>query len=119
MTLVGADSPRAAESPDVVLARMDGKLDRLFDKVNDVLPRVAKLEDRTETLEKTTLILTKNAEAGEATKIALAKALKDAEDQRRNQSEQEWTPKSRIITGGGFLLGLITLYLYWTSTTGH
>lgn len=98
-TLITAgDSPRAAESVDVVLARMDGKLDRVFDKVADVIPRVEKLEARTDTLESLTLILTKNGEAEEAKKIALALALREADENRRNQSEQSWSPFQRGIT---------------------
>ena len=90
-------SPRAAESVPVVLARMEGKLDRVQDRVMELVPRVSKLEDRTKDLEDITLSLSKDAAAEEAKKIALALALKEADETRRNQSEQTWTPIQRFI----------------------
>jgi len=90
-------TPRAAESVPVVLARMEGKLDRVQDRVMELVPRVSKLEDRTKDLEDITLSLSKDAAAEEAKKIALALALKEADETRRNQSEQTWTPIQRFI----------------------
>jgi len=110
-----SDAPRTAESVDVVLARMDGKLDRVFDKVADAIPRIGRLEERADALENVTLILTKNAEAEEAKKIALALALKEADETRRNQSEQSWSPMQKFFTAVGFIVGLITLGLYFYS----
>ena len=111
MTLVDADdAPRTAESVPVILARMEGKLDRVNDKVDNVIPRVGKLEDRVTILDGLTLILTKNAEAEGEKKIALAAALKEAEEARRNQSEQTWTPVQRfiaILSGVGVASALI------------
>lgn len=116
-TLLSAgDAPRAAESVDVVLARMDGKLDRVFDKVVDVIPRVEKLEGRTDVLESVTLVLTKNAEAEEAKKIALALALREADENRRNQSEQSWTPIQRFmaVLGGIGVATALVIQFYST-----
>lgn len=120
MSLISADdSPRAAESVDVVLARMDGKLDRVYDRVNDIVPRVEKLESRTDTLESVTLVLTKNAEAEEAKKIALALALREADENRRNQSEQSWTPFQRGITLlGGVGVAAALAVQFYASTGG-
>jgi hypothetical protein len=106
-------TPRAAEAIPVVLARMEGKLDRVNDKVDNIVPRVGKLEDRVDALENDTLVLTKNAEAEEAKKIALALALKEADETRRNQSEQTWTPIQRfmaILASGGALAALVIQY---------
>jgi len=52
--------PRAAEAVEVVLARMDGKLDRIWDKFSDLDPRVGKLEDRMKIQENLTLTLSKD-----------------------------------------------------------
>lgn len=109
-------TPRVAESIPVVLARMEGKLDRVNDKVDDVLPRVSKLEDRADALENVTLILTKNAEAEEAKKIALALALKEADETRRNQSEQSWSPVQRFMAILASIIGAVTLAIYLYST---
>jgi len=107
-------TPRAAESIPVVLARMEGKLDRVNDKVDNIVPRVGKLEDRVDALENDTLVLTKNAEAEEAKKIALALALKEADETRRNQSEQSWTPIQRFmaILGGIGVASALVIQFY-------
>lgn len=110
------DEPRAAESVPVMLARMEGKLDRVQDRVIDLVPRVGKLEDRTKALEDVALTLTKNGEAEEAKKIALALALKEADETRRNQSEQSWTPAQRLMTILACIGGIVTLVIYFYST---
>ena len=113
MTLPEDLTPRMAESVPVVLARMEGKLDRVQDQIGYLVPRVGRLEDRVDALENDTLVLTKNAEAEEAKKIALALALKEADETRRNQSEQSWTPVQRvgmIIAGLGAATALAIQY---------
>lgn len=116
-TLAGSDDvPRVAEPVPVILARMEGKLDRVNDKVDNVIPRVGKLEDRVALQESLTLILTKNAEAEGEKKIALAAALKEAEEARRNQSEQTWTPVQRVAVLLGSLVGAIALGIQYYAT---
>ena len=103
-------TPRTAEPVPVILARMEGKLDRVQDRVMELVPRVSKLEDRTKDLEDITLSLSKDAAAEEAKKIALALALKEADETRRNQSEQTWTPIQRfiaILSGVGVASALV------------
>lgn len=112
-------TPRAAESVPVVLARMEGKLDRLQDRVMDLIPRVEKIEDRLKVQEDVTLTLTKNAEAEEAKKIALALALKEADETRRNQSERSWTPIQRFMAVLASIVGAASLAIYFYSTIHH
>jgi hypothetical protein len=103
-------TPRSAESVPVILARMEVKLDNLKETVSELGPRIAKLEDRAKALEDVTLSLSKDAAAEEAKKIALALALKEADETRRNQSEQSWTPIQRfmaILSGVGVASALI------------
>lgn len=102
MTMTPDETPRPAESVPVMLARMEGKLDRVQDRVTDLAPRVNRLEDRAKSLEDDVLSLAKDAAAEEQKKIALALALKEADETRRNQSEQTWTPIQRFmaILGG-------------------
>lgn len=109
-------APRAAEAPPVVLARMEGKLDRIQDRVMELIPRVGKIEDRLKVQEDMTLALSKDAAAEEAKKIALALALKEADETRRNQSEQSWTPFQRIIAGlsGAGVASALAIQLYST-----
>ena len=110
------DSPRVAESVPVILARMEGKLDIVNLKVDNLSPRVSSLELRTDKLENDTLALSLNAGAEEAKKVALALALKEADENRRAQSEQTWTPAQRVMTVLGSIGGILTLVIYWTST---
>jgi hypothetical protein len=95
---------------------MEGKLDLVQYRVVDLLPRVSRLEDRTSALEDQTLVLSKNAEAEEAKKIALALALKEADETRRNQSEQTWTPIQRFMAILASIIGAVTLAIYLYST---
>jgi len=107
-------TPRAAEAPPVILARMEGKLDRIQDRVMELIPRVNKIEDRLKVQEDITLTLSKNAEAEEAKKIALALALKEADETRRNQSEQSWTPIQRFmaVLGGIGVASALVIQFY-------
>jgi hypothetical protein len=108
--------PRMAESVPVVLARMEGKLDNLKDKVTELGPRVTRLEDRAKALEDVTLSLSKDAAAEEAKKIALALALKEADETRRNQSEQSWTPVQRFFAVVGAIGVIVALVIQFYST---
>lgn len=108
-------SPRLAESVPVVLARMEGKLDRVNDRVDDLIPRVTGIEARLTAQEILTLSLSKDAEAEEAKKIALALALKEADETRRNQSEQTWTPVQRVGVIIGGLVGVTALAIQYYS----
>lgn len=109
-------SPRTAESVPVVLARMEGKLDRVKDRVDELIPRVGKIEDRLKIQEDMTLALSKDAAAEEAKKIALALALKEADETRRNQSEQSWTPIQRFMAILASIIGAVSLAIYLYST---
>lgn len=109
-------NPRAAESVSVVLARMEGKLDRVQDRVMELIPRVGKIEDRLKVQEDLTLGLSKDANAEEAKKIALALALKEADETRRNQSEQSWTPIQRFMAVLACVVGAVSLGIYFYST---
>ena len=112
----GESPARMAESVPVILARMEGKLDRVQDRVTELVPRVSKLEDRTKDLEDITLSLSKDAAAEEAKKIALALALKEADETRRNQSEQSWTPIQRFMAILASIVGAVSLAIYLYST---
>lgn len=109
-------TPRAAEAVPVVLARMEGKLDRVKDRVDELIPRVSKIEDRVMALENTTLTLSMDAAAEEAKKIALALALKEADETRRNQSEQSWTPVQRFFAVVGAIGVIVALIIQFYST---
>lgn len=110
----GDIAARVAESVPVVLARMEGKLDRVQDRVTDLVPRVEKIEGRLKAQEDMTLSLSKDAAAEEAKKIALALALREADETRRNQSEQTWTPIQRFmaVLGGIGVASALVIQFY-------
>lgn len=112
-------APRVAESVPVVLARMEGTLLRISDRVGDLTPRVERVEDRAKALEDITLTLTKNAEAKEARDVALALALEKADETRRKQSEQSWSPFQRLIGLLGGLGVAVSLVIQFYSTIHH
>ncbi|MDQ5861126.1 MAG: hypothetical protein M3536_02545 [Actinomycetota bacterium] len=111
-------TPRAAEAVPVMLARMEGKLDRVQDRVDELVPRVGKIEERLTAQEIMTLGLSKDAGAEEAKKIALALALKEADETRRNQSEQTWTPVQRAMVILGGVVGAAALFIQYFAKTG-
>lgn len=106
----------AAESVLVQLTRMEGKLDRVADRVDDLRQRVDVHDGDITTLKSTTQRLDEQATAEQAKAVALAAALKEAEATRRQKSEQSWTPWQRIggalggaIAFGAFLVGLFAV----------
>ncbi len=112
-------APRIAEAVPVVLARMEGKLDGIQDKVGDLVLRVSKVEDRQHDHEARIQTLALDAKAEEAKKIALALALKEAEETRRTQAEQTWTPVQRFMAILGSAIAAVTLGIYLYSTVHH
>jgi hypothetical protein len=77
-----------------ILERLDHH-DRHFLEINGSIDRVgAHLAKLVLELQR----LADQAVARDATAVALAAALKDAEEVRRHQGEQKWSPVSRTIT---------------------
>ena len=69
-----------AESTAVQLTRMEGKLDRVADRVADLRQRVDLHDSDLNTLKSRTQSLTEGAAASVATAEALAKALREAKE---------------------------------------
>jgi len=63
---------------------INGSIDRLADRLAEVALQVQRLADQ--------------AVSRDATVLTTAAALKDAEEARRAQGEQKWSPVSRTIT---------------------
>ena len=94
------------ESLSVQLTRMEGKIDLLTYKLTTLDSRVDKHEHEIGVLKSDSQRLSEQAVARDATAVALAAALKEAETNRREKSEQTWTPFQRGIA---LLGGLVTL----------
>jgi len=96
----------------VQLARLEGKLDRVNDRVLDIRSGVTGQQIDIDVLKSLTQTLQEGAAAAKETALALALALKDAKEtqeatlraetskqnQATLQSEQSWVPYARIIT---------------------
>jgi outer membrane murein-binding lipoprotein Lpp len=88
---------REVESLSVQLTRMEGKLDGVDYKVSDLLIRVTDLEARVRVLESDTQALGASAQARDEKAVALALALKEAEQTRRDQEKYVWTPFNKFM----------------------
>jgi hypothetical protein len=85
---------------DLHFAAINGQLARVAEEMHALTLAVQRLGDQ--------------AIARDATVIATAKALKEADDQRRAKGEQSWTPVGRILAvlgGLAALAAVVSLYL--------
>jgi alpha-beta hydrolase superfamily lysophospholipase len=98
MTNPNPSTEHIIESTGVTLARMEGKLDGIDYKVGDLMTRMVKTESDVAGLKAQTQALSQNADAEEAKKIALALALKEAEETRRVSAESTWSPFAKLIS---------------------
>ena len=93
-----------------VLQRLDGH-DLHFARINGSLESVSK---EMHALTLAVQRLGDQAVSRDATVITTAKALKDAEDARRDKTEQSWSPLTRLSLVLGVLVSLTILALYVT-----
>ena len=118
----------------VQLTRMEGKLDRVADRVNDLRVRVDRNDTEIATLKSTTQSLTEGANASKETAVALALALKDAKDTQESTARAEsakaavvaadvasraalgWSPITRLFALSS--LALVALNIYQILTSG-
>lgn len=109
-------APAAEPASDLVtLVRMEGKLDLIADRVSNVVARVDRLETESDDTRSRTQTLEERM-AAEATKaIALAAALKEADEARRAKSDDTWTPFARVITALLCCFGLIATFIQLSS----
>ena len=84
---------RAFESGRIA-ARLDGH-DAQLHELSSTLSKVVDIEGQ---LTLTVQALGRDAKARDEKAVALALALKEAEDERRTQSETIWSPFAKIIT---------------------
>jgi hypothetical protein len=111
-----------AETVAVTLARMEGTLNNVNDRLGGVIARVDRHETLLGTLQLSVQRLDLNATSSAATVIATASALKDAKEAQEATSraeaaktEQAWSPITRlfaILTAiGGLASVALTIYV--------
>lgn len=110
-----------SESVMVQLAKVDGKLDLLSYQMIDAKASNAALEKSmaglqkaVDVLESITQTLSEGAEASKETAKALALALKEADETRRQKDTTQWTPFARTIAALGVVLVAIGLWYQLT-----
>jgi hypothetical protein len=87
-----------AETIAVQLTRMEGILNLVAFRMDDISATVKEHGEEISALKMFTQRLSDDAKASRETALSLAKALKEADEARRDKSEQTWTPFQRTIT---------------------
>jgi hypothetical protein len=101
-----------AVSVPVQLTRMEGKFDLVIQRLDDLIPRVTRLEGQMVEFQTTTQRLDLEATARDQKAVALALALKEAKETQEADAQQPWTPVQRLGWFVGAALVLVQLYQY-------
>ena len=122
------NAPDPSEPVIIQLTRMEGKLDRVGDRVDDLRHRVDAHDGEIGTLKSKTQSLSEGALAAEKTALALAVALKDAKEateatarleadkfavaEREAQTKAAlgWSPVTKVFAAGSFILAAVLIY---------
>ena len=111
---------RTEEPTPVQLTRMEGVLNLVLERVVNVNARVDKHEreivehrDDINELKSLTQTLQEGADADKKTAVALALALKEADETRRTKSEQSWSPITRLFAVLTTVATLLGVYFYF------
>ena len=102
--------PVGSQSLWVVLARMEGKIDMVAERLMNTIRTVEQHSEDIGVLKSGQQRLSEQAVARDATAVALAAALKEAEEQRRSKSDTAWTPPARVLAVVAAVCGLITTW---------
>jgi hypothetical protein len=80
------------------LTRIEGVLNLVADRVSGLMVRMDRHDSEIGSLKATTQTLREQAVARDATALALAAALKEADESRRTKDTQTWSPFAKTIT---------------------
>jgi len=123
-----SDTIETGESSAVQLTRMEGKLDRVIDRVSDLRGRVDRHEAEIDILRSQTQSLREGFDASEGKAVALALALKEAKEAQEATGRTEaakaamaereaaarsalgWSPVTRVFAVVAALAILFNLY---------
>ena len=116
------------ESAAVQLARMEGKIDRVFDRVDDLRSHVANQDlrlgvhdEKIDGHDSRIQSLEEGAVADKETAVALALAIKEAKetndaaakaelDKENRKADKSWSPIQRLVLFAAGAMGVIQLY---------
>ncbi|MDO8308554.1 MAG: hypothetical protein Q7V58_09415 [Actinomycetota bacterium] len=102
-------SRASAEPIPVQLTRMEGVLNLVAFQVADHGKRLDRAETNIDALNLVTQRLGDDAQASRATALSLAKALKEADEARRDKSTAAWSPFQRVAIAISTLTALVAL----------
>ncbi|HUX70399.1 MAG TPA: hypothetical protein VMV41_07815 [Cellulomonadaceae bacterium] len=119
--------PRRSEPQSTVLARIEGKVDLVSFKVDDLRTRVSttegrldKHDDEFESVRLTMQRLGDEAKARAASDAAAAAAVAATRQSDREESDRRWTPAARFGTTLSTVAFLVTaVYAVIAHYTGH
>ena len=101
---------REAETLPVQLTRMEGTINLIKYQSGDMLTRVTHLETSSSRIESKVQKLELEAVARDATAVALATALKQADDNYKDKTTGKWTPLNRVYLIAGIIYAMVILY---------
>ena len=93
------------------MTRMEGVLNLVADRVSGLIFRVDRHETELAELKSLTQTLREGADADKKTAVALALALKEADETRRTKDNYMWTPFGRFIAALGTIATIAGLLL--------
>lgn len=104
-------TPGGGREPTAVqLTRMEGKVDLIMFRLDEVVAQSKQHEKDIADLQRVTQQLESDAKASAATALALAQGLRDADEARRAKASAQWTPFQRflaVLAAGTAVTGLI------------
>ena len=101
--------PDLNQQVPVQLARMEGTLNLVADRIAGVTSRVDRHEIDIDALKSSTQSLKESARAEAVKAIALAAALKEADEARRQKSEQVWSPFAKVAIALASVVSALTI----------
>jgi len=117
--------PREVEAPPVTLARMEGKLDNVVEKVGDLRAEVTLHRGEIRSLQSTTQQIESDMKGAEEARKLAAAAVKAADEARVaaakaqvDNSTQRWTPAMRLYATLGALASVAATLYYITHPHG-
>lgn len=100
-------------SVPVQLARMEGTLNLVADRIHGLSGRLDRHEADIAGLKATTGTLAQSAEVARATAVEVATALKTADEVRRVRAERRWSPLAKLITVVLALVSISQAVIQW------
>lgn len=107
----------ATESVPIQLTRMEGKFDLVIQRLDDLVPRVTRVESEVVSLKEATQRLDLEAKSRDDKALALAVALKDQKEAREADDNKAWSPLQRLMLC--FALALAAVQIYQLLTPGR